>query len=85
LAPDKETTRAMKAKRSQGTVPSLPAEIPGPDRDLLTHAYRAGLILAWKHDGERGYRVTVDNRPDEYVEIAKLSSYLEKLRSVSSR
>lgn len=76
----------MKAKRSQGTVPSpAPAEISGPDRDLLTHAYKAGLILAWKHDRERGYRVTVDKRPDEYIEIAKLSSYLEKLRNVSSR
>jgi hypothetical protein len=76
----------MKAKRSQGTVPSpSPAEIPGPDRDLLTHAYQAGLIVAWKYDRERGYRVTVDNRPDEYVEVAKLSSYLEKLRNGSSR
>jgi len=76
----------MKAKRTPRTVPATsPTEIPGPDRDLLTHAYKAGLILAWKHDHERGYQVTVDNRPDEYVETTKLSSYLEKLRSVSSR
>ncbi|HXJ82985.1 MAG TPA: hypothetical protein VMS64_30395 [Candidatus Methylomirabilis sp.] len=75
----------MKAKRSRATVPPPLTEIPGPDRDLLTHAYRTGLILAWKHDGERGYRVTVDNRSDEYVEITKLSSYLDKLRAANSR
>jgi hypothetical protein len=60
-------------------------EISGADRDLLTHAYKAGLILGWKHDSERGYRLTLGDRRDEYVEMTKVSSYLEKLRISSSR
>jgi hypothetical protein len=70
----------MKAKHSRGTLPTTPPEILAPDRNLLTEAYKAGLILAWKHDRERGVRVTVANRPDEYVEISHLTKYLEKLR-----
>ena len=38
---------------------------------------------AWKHDGERGYRLTVPGRQDDYVEPAKLTSYLEKLRGAA--
>jgi hypothetical protein len=72
----------MKAKHSRSTVSPLLPEILAPDRTLLTEAYKAGLILAWKHDPERGVRVTAANRPDEYVEIANLSRYLAKLRDV---
>ena len=73
----------MKAKQSRGAVPPL-AEILPPDRSLLTQAYKAGLILGWQHDPQRGVRVTVANRPDEYVELTNLSSYLAKLRGVSA-
>jgi hypothetical protein len=50
----------MKAKHSQRAVPAL-AEILAPDRNLLTQAYKAGLILGWQHDPERGVRVTVQS------------------------
>jgi hypothetical protein len=72
----------MKSKNSRSTAPPPLPEILAPDRNLLTEAYKAGLILAWKHDRERGVRVTAANRPDEYVEIANLSKYLQKLRDV---
>jgi integrase len=73
----------MKAKHAQRAVPPL-AEILAPDRNLLTQAYKAGLILGWKHDPERGVRVAVANRLDEYVELTYLSRYLAKLRDVSA-
>ena len=46
----------MKPKRPRGTVPPPPplAEISGSDRDLLAHAYKAGLILGWKVAGYYG-------------------------------
>ena len=76
----------MRAKRTKDATPTPPpsAEAPGPDRELLTGAYKAGLIVGWRHDRERGYRLTLGNRRDEYVEMAKLSSYLERLRKVAS-
>ena len=76
----------MRAKRTKDAIPTAPppAEASGPDRELLTDAYKAGLIVAWRHDRERGYRLTLGNRRDEYVEMAKLSSYLERLRKVAS-
>jgi hypothetical protein len=37
------------------------------------------VISAWKHDGERGYRLTTPAGQDDYVEVAKLGKYLEKL------
>jgi hypothetical protein len=49
------------------------------DRDALAAAFQAGLITAWKRDPERGYRLTIAGRPDEYVEPAKLTRFLEKL------
>ena len=72
----------MRAKRPKATTPTASpiVEISGQDRELLTHAYKTALIAGWKYDGERGYRVTLGNRRDEYVEIAKLSSYLDRLR-----
>ena len=53
----------------------------GSDCDLLTSAYRTGLIAGWRQDHERGYCVAFGNQRDEYVEVAKLSSYLAKLRA----
>ena len=72
----------MRQKRTKVKVPVPPtlAEMSGKDRDLLTKAYKSGLIVGWRQDSERGYRLTLGDRRDEYVEIAKLSHYLEKLR-----
>lgn len=72
-------------KRTKDVVPGPPAsvEISTSDRTLLTGAYKAGLITAWKRDAERGYRVTFAGRPDEYVEVAKLTSYLTKLNGAA--
>jgi hypothetical protein len=72
-------------KRTKAAVPGLPApvECSTADRAALTGAYKAGLILAWKRDAERGYRLSLAGRPDEYVEVTKLTRYLEKLSSAS--
>jgi hypothetical protein len=70
------------SKRSKGVLlptPPAPVECSVSDRALLTDAYKAGLIVAWKRDAERGYRLTFANRPEEYVELARLGRYLEKL------
>jgi hypothetical protein len=75
----------MRPKRPLPIPPSPPPEISGPDRDLLANAYKAGLILGWKQDRDHGYRLTLGNQRDEYVENTKLSSYLDKLRSGSTR
>ncbi len=69
----------MKSKRPLTTPPPPLPEISGLDRELLKTAYKAGLILGWKQDRERGYRLTLGDRRDEYVENTKLSSYLDKL------
>ena len=53
--------------------------MPPADRDALIAAYRAGLITAWKHDGERVYRLTTSSRQDVYVEAPKLAKHLERL------
>ena len=53
--------------------------MPPADRDALIAAYRAGLITAWKHDGERVYRLTTSSRQDVYVQAAKLAKHLERL------
>jgi hypothetical protein len=37
------------------------------------------VITAWKRDAERGYRLTITGRQDDYVEVAKLTKYLERL------
>ncbi len=68
-------------KRTKAVVPAAPAALecsPG-DRALLIDAYRRGVIASWKRDAERGYRLTFAGRSDEYVEVANLSRYLEKL------
>lgn len=76
----------MRAKRTKATMPTASpvVEMSGQDRELLTQAYKTALIAGWKYDGERGYRVTLGNRRDEFVETAKLSSYLERLRKNTS-
>jgi hypothetical protein len=71
----------MKAKRAKASAPKAAPvdETSQGERDVLTHAYKTGLIMGWKRDIERGYRLTLGDRRDEYVESAKLTSYLERL------
>ena len=71
----------MRAKRTKAVqpAPAAPLECSTSDRAALTDAYKSGRILAWKRDAERGYRLTFRGRADEYVEVAKLPRYLEKL------
>lgn len=75
----------MRPKRTKDVLPGLPdpVECPTSDRAVLTDAYKAGLIGAWKRDAERGYRLTFAGRPDEYVEVTKLTRYLERLNGAS--
>lgn len=74
----------MKPKRTKATTPAPPVEMSGNDRELLTSAYKTGLIAGWQQDRERGYRVALGNRPDQFVEVTELSRYLDKLRAASS-
>jgi hypothetical protein len=73
----------MTRKRTNDVVPQAtpPVVTPESDREGLIAAYQAGLITAWKHDGERGYRLTMLGRQDEYVEAAKLAKHLGQLAS----
>jgi hypothetical protein len=75
----------MRSKRAPASPASPLAEISAPDRDLLKDAYKAGLILGWKHDPAHGFRLALGDKRDEYVEHAKLSSYLATLRNTSAR
>ena len=70
-----------KRKSTKSAVPAVPVpiEISTADRTALIAAYQAGVITAWKRDGERGYRLTIPGRQDDYVEVPKLTKYLEKL------
>ena len=72
----------MKTNRPKGTsaTPSPLPEMSSDERSLLRDAYKSGLISGWKIDREHGYRLTLANSHDEYVEVAKLTSYLEGLR-----
>jgi len=71
----------MKTTRSKGpATPSPLPEMSSDERSLLTAAYKSGLISGWKIDREHGYRLTLANSHDEYVEVAKLTAYLEGLR-----
>ena len=76
----------MKPKRTKAATaaPQPLEEMSGNDRDVLTDAYKTGLIVGWSRDTERGYRLTLGDRRDEYVEIAKLTTYLDKLRKIAS-
>src|SRR5262249_38764376 len=75
----KEDTMTTKRTKSLLPVPAPPEEVSSADLTALTNAYKAGLIVGWRRDTDRGYRVTRAGQPDEYVEISKLASYLEKL------
>ncbi|HWC03299.1 MAG TPA: hypothetical protein VHF87_11035 [Methylomirabilota bacterium] len=72
-----------KRTATPGPAPSDPVEVSTSDRDVLTGAYKAGLIVAWKRDAERGYRLSFAGRADEYVEVNKLTTYLERLKGVA--
>ena len=75
----------MRLKRKKDPVPGPlePVEISTSDRVVLTGAYKAGLIMGWKRDAERGYRLTFAGRQDEYVEVTKLTSYLARLKGAA--
>ena len=76
----------MKPKRVKAVVaPPRPAEVTASDREALTEAYRSGLITAWKRDDERGYRLTLGNSREEYVDVAELTGYLEGVRRGTAR
>ena len=72
----------MKITRSRGTTAaSSPLPVVSSDeRILLTAAYKSGLISGWAIDQEHGYRLTLADHRDEYVEVAKLTAYLDGLR-----
>jgi hypothetical protein len=71
----------MTRKRTKVAAPQapVPVDTPPTDRAALIAAYQAGLITAWKHDGERGYRLSMSGRQDEYIEPTKLAKHLERL------
>jgi hypothetical protein len=75
----------LRSKRTKAVLPAPPnpVECSTTDRAGLIDAYKAGLIVAWKRDAERGYRLTFADRPDEYVEVTKLTRYLERLIGTS--
>jgi len=71
----------MKANgKKTGIAAGGPAEVSAEDRTTLTGAYKAGLILAWKLDIEHGYCLTLPGRPEEYVQVGRLTQYLEALK-----
>jgi hypothetical protein len=72
----------MKINRSRGTTATLPPlpVVSSDERIRLVAAYKSGLISGWAIDREHGYRLTLANHRDEYVEVAKLTAYLEGLR-----
>jgi hypothetical protein len=78
----------MTVRRRKQVVVASPvvAEVPGGDRTMLVGAYKTGLILAWRPDATRGYCVSRVGQADEYVDIAELTSYINKLqRQAASR
>ncbi len=78
-----EVNHAVKATRKKDVLPEPLAapDVSADDRIVLTTAYKAGLIVAWKREAVRGYRLTLAGRPDEYVEVEHLAKYIEKLNS----
>ena len=70
--------------RKDRPLPAPPAPaVSDDDRAVLAGAFKAGLILAWKRDAERGYRLTLAGPREEYVQVAMLTGYLEKLRAAA--
>ena len=74
----------MRPKRTKEPVAPPPGEVSQNDRDVLTEAFKSGLISGWKRDNEQGYRLTLARQGDTYVEVAKLTRYLEGLRKSGS-
>ena len=70
---------SSKRPKALGAPAPAPVDISSSDREALIAAFRAGLITAWKHDAERGYRVSIAGRPDDYVDVPRLTKYLERL------
>lgn len=75
----------MGLKRGKIPLPKAPvsAETSASDRELLTRAFQAGLIVAWKRDLDRGFQLTLAGRRDEFVEVGKLTRYIEGLKGVA--
>jgi hypothetical protein len=73
----------MPSPRRKPTLPAaaVPPDISDTDRSALTHAYKAGLILAWRRDLERGYCLTVPGQGDASVDVGQLTKYLQRLAS----
>ena len=71
----------MATKRTKApAVPAAP-QVSETDRDMLVGAYRSGLISSWKRDSDQVYRLTLGPKgEDAYVEVAKLTRYLDDLR-----
>jgi hypothetical protein len=74
----------MRAKRTKEPAAPPPGEVTANDRDVLIGAYKSGLIKGWKRDNEQGYRLTLGDQRDTFVEVAKLTGYLEGLRKNGS-
>jgi hypothetical protein len=72
-----------KRKKDAAAVAPPVGEVSGDDRLVLTGAYKAGLIQAWKRDNERGYCLSLAGRSDEYVDVDKLAQYLAKLKAAA--
>ena len=76
----------MGLKRGKIPLPKAPvsAETSASDRDApQLGAFQAGLIVAWKRDLDRGFQLTLAGRRDEFVEVGKLTRYLEGLKGVA--
>ena len=73
-----------RAKRAPEPPTPPPGEVSEGDREVLTQAFKSGLIVGWKRDNERGYRLTLGDRQDAFVELTKLTGYLDVLRKGKS-
>jgi hypothetical protein len=76
------SARTNTKQRPPATPP--PGAVSDDDRAVLAGAFKAGLILAWKRDVDRGYRLTLAGPREDYIEVAKLTAYLEKLKAASA-
>ena len=74
---------ARKSAQAPASRPPQAVEVSASDREALIDAFKAGLIVAWKLDAERGYRLTFAPARDEYVEVPKLTGYLGKLKATA--
>jgi hypothetical protein len=75
----------MPRKEPKATAPTAHAVgITESDKQMLVTAFQAGLITAWKYDNERTFRLTLRDKRDENVDVAKLTSYIEGLRRTAA-